>query len=98
MAELKRCPRCGHPGGLIRCPSCHGTPRAETPPSLSPPGPAPRFGYVSLQAQCEELCTALHDLCLDLEEEMTAGLVPSDKLAASYTAARAILRKQGTDS
>lgn len=21
---LRRCPRCGAPGGLIRCPQCHG--------------------------------------------------------------------------
>jgi hypothetical protein len=24
LNELRRCPKCGYPGGLIFCPRCHG--------------------------------------------------------------------------
>lgn len=27
--SLRKCPKCGHPGGLVRCPRCHGSSAAS---------------------------------------------------------------------
>jgi hypothetical protein len=29
LLSLRRCPKCGHPGGLVRCPRCHGSSAAS---------------------------------------------------------------------